>query len=85
VDGSEYTAVAHARVPGDNRDLVWVAIGRWAHPDGSVAWCLEYWDAQGGAADDTEVVNADSAKTLALERLGVPVDAWRDGPQPFTR
>jgi hypothetical protein len=86
VPGSNYTSVAHARVPGEDPDLVWLAIGRWTYPDdGNTEWFLELWEAQGDAGDDIAVEDAESAKALTLERYGVPVDAWVQRPQRFSR
>jgi hypothetical protein len=78
-----YETVWHARVPGDDPDLVWVAIGRWTTTNGAVTWCLELWDAQGEAGPDLPVESEDAARELAEQRFGMTPDAWMAGPQPF--
>lgn len=84
MSGLNYTVVAHAPVPGQKPDLVWVAIARWDdQARGTSEWSLELWDAQGEAGDDIEVEDEAAAKATALERFHVPIDSWIVGPQPF--
>jgi hypothetical protein len=83
VANPQYECVRHARVTGDP-DVEWVAIGVWSFPDGTTEWTLEYWDANGAAADDSVLPSEQAAKALAAETFGIGDDDWSDGPQPLS-
>lgn len=82
--GSNYFVARHAPVHGDD-DVLWVAIARWIHADGSTEWCLEYWDDRGEADFDRTVRDEAAAIAQANEEFGLTDGDWRPGPQPFAR
>lgn len=83
-DGSSYFVTRHAPVRGDD-DVLWVAVARWLHADGSTEWCLEYWDDRGEADFDRTVTDEDAAVARANNEFNLTDADWRPGPQPFAR
>ena len=80
----EYVVVRHAPVR-DDPDVCWVAIARWKYPDGSIQWCLEYWNAQGEADRDAAVPDEPSAVELAQREFGITLcrlAAWTSTVAP---
>lgn len=82
--GSRYLVTKHAPVSGDD-DVLWVAVARWTHPDGTTEWCLEYWDDRGEADYDRTVPDEAAAVAHANREFGLSDNHWRPGPQPFAR
>ena len=80
----DYRVTRHAPVRGDD-DVLWVSIARWMHQDGSIQWCLEYWDDVGEADHDLEVSDEEAAVAQAFEEFGIGAADWRPGPQPWGR
>ena len=78
----QYTVKRHARVEGDP-DVVWVAVARWDHPDGSVEWCVEYWDEQGEADHDKRFATEAEADAQAVKEFELEPDDWRPGANRF--
>jgi hypothetical protein len=74
----------HAPVKGDD-NVLWLAIARWIHADGSTQWCLEYWDDHGEADHDLDVEDEAAAIRHAEEEFGTDEADWRPGPQPWGR
>jgi hypothetical protein len=79
-----YVVTWHAPVRGDET-VLWVSIARWLHADGSIEWCLEYWDDVGEADHDLEVADEAAAMRHARKEFGIEEADWRPGPQPWGR
>lgn len=82
--GSNYVVTRHARVTGHD-PILWVAVARWEHADGTTQWCLECWEDRGEADQDLDVVDEAAAVQRAREQFGVDESDWRPGPQPWGR
>lgn len=82
--GSSYFVTRHAPVHGDD-NVLWVAVARWIHADGSTEWCPECWDDRGEADVDKTARDEGSAVAQANEEFGLTDGDWRPGPQPFDR
>ena len=78
---SEYTVLRHARV--DAPPVVWVAIARWDHDDGTTEFTLEYWEERGEADHDRRFGTEADAEAHAISEFGLQPDAWHPGANQF--
>jgi hypothetical protein len=81
---AEYTYVVTRHAPvWDVPGICWVAVACRMHGDGTIEWCLEYWDDRGEADVDDETPDEQSAVDRAAQEFGIQAEEWRSGPQPW--